>query len=366
MNPRDAMTGAVIIATLIVFTQGDVIAAAGRGGWDHGRAQAAAELRRARREILARTRDTLRARLDGGRAAGPGTGWWWAWAALRAGKALRGAMRGTRTPAGIGPDASGPVRRIIRAAAVGARARARRRAAARPWRWSRWPRPGTRSEGAAPAGEDTGGPAEPDVMAVCDGCGAIVAAASLQWAPWPFPDHAAGAATGMLCLTCRNSHAPAPEPGTESAPEPGTPEPAAATGPDERKEPAGPAGTTPDEGKEPQPMTRIALTGGGTLAAPSGEAYTHGAVLRAGEALAGALEKIPVMLDSVTGNLTTVNASNRQINGVLAWADQVTALTARLRAMAVNIDRREGRLVDAIGDVGGPCQVADSTYMAEV
>jgi len=141
-----------------------------------GLTQTRAELGRARdaiRSDLAGRRDAasarLRERLETGRRFGPRSGWWWAWAALRARSALRNIARRPRRPAESRPGrnraTTGPIGRILGAAWRGA---------VYAWedarRWQEAWREGEENRRRPTAGPDVG---------VCERCGAVVATAAL-------------------------------------------------------------------------------------------------------------------------------------------------------------------------------------------
>lgn len=177
MDPFSALIFALVVTHVIMR-------AAGQAGAD----QARAELGRARETILAdlarrRTNAATRLweRLEVGRRVGPRAASWWAWAALRTASALRKAWRQRRRPAEQrrrgGRPTTGPIGRILGAA----------------WRGGQYAWEDIRRQ----RGEGKRRRPDPVDTAVCERCGAVVAAAAL----------AAGrtrhGTLARMCPTCR-------------------------------------------------------------------------------------------------------------------------------------------------------------------
>jgi hypothetical protein len=192
--------------------------------WEQARAQAGAEVRRAREHIAGE----FAARMAAGEASSPLENWWW-WpaAARRAWRAMRGPRQGARNTALPGRS---PWRRVAQAARAGAargraegtrraRERRQRRREARPAGGGRTPRGAGRAAGWAGflAGWIAGQarwprwrrPVEFMPVGVCDGCGAVCALPSMAYQR---VDVGARTETWLLCAACRAEPAPEPTP----------------------------------------------------------------------------------------------------------------------------------------------------------
>ena len=420
------------LAFVIVTMWGSEISAGTRGGLEHGRAQAAAERRRAASAMRTARRRAREVRATGARgvagtrraarAAGAGIG------------SVRAGMRGPRpgsAPGSAVPARSGPGRRILAAAGRGAVAGARQagrvgRAAARgvpgirgglgmPARLRNRAR-GTRH---VPARELLPRPAARERTArtrpagrvgSCDSCGKITPA--LQPSPVLGPDGVEE--LWLLCYTCREILAPRrPEPGS-AAPVPAAPAvPASGTAvsppetpeltgraarPAEDPEPAEPAveqheripelvpaGATPalasPGGASPMAVPgqinarpRVGITAG-TSAAPATrggadvavkDSTTHGGYARNVEAVARALAYMRLMLDAMTGDLKSVNASADQIRDINAWSAEVTAAMLFIVTGFGGLDKKIRRLIEAYLQIGGVDQGADPRFYRDI
>jgi hypothetical protein len=193
--------------------------------WEEARAQAGAEIRRARAEVARE----IRRQMDGGWAAGPGASWWW-WPAAghRAWGAMRGPRPGSARPAAL--PGSTPLRRVMQAAWAGGvrggaegrdRARQRRdvRHAARAAGTTQ-SRRAARSA-AAGAGYAAGrwwpwqsGPSAVVRMRACDDCGAACADTALKLAPREVGGHTE---FWLLCAACRADNEAAAPPADADA-----------------------------------------------------------------------------------------------------------------------------------------------------
>lgn len=419
MEPVSALV--IALASAYAITYGVV---------DGAREQAAQEARAAAEAIRAHLRDrseawaqTLADRIADGRAGGPATAMWWAWAAARTGRALRGALR--REPreaerARAIRGETGPWRRIYDAGVNGARfareqARQQRRAQERPSRVR---------------------------LGVCEQCGAVVAAESLDAA-------AVGPARRVLrvCVACRAAEATKPDTGTPRtdttregnedtvdadvvpdeprpsrgrpeiepprmeieaprdnkpaadgpAPAPGAPpalpvpKPTAKPAPKPAARPAIPAipaaPQRPAPVKAPQPEAPQ-IEQGDTMAprAPGqlvpragalpaarrttrghgGEFYTHGGWDRAVQGIEQRLVDLPVALEMMLHRLHAADAGRSQVMGVVALHDRITLFMQQLRTMLTEVNRREEPVLNAVEAAGGPDEIAAISYLREV
>lgn len=325
-------------------------------------------------------------RLADGRKGGPSTGMWWGWAALRTARTLQKAMRKeprtTERTRAI-RDTSGPFRRIWEAGQRGGRyaaneARRKRDAQEQPTR--------------TPVG-------------VCERCGAVVARTSLVAAP---------GSTEQLCVMCRtgNTAQPTAEQEPHAEPEPSDPaadrpsiekprpeitSPPAAPAPERLAPPAGPvpalpqAGQTPDTPKQiPTPSTdraTVAPAIEGEPMAPrqpgqvvpvrntpairaggggGGESYTHGQWNRAVIDIEARLDALPATLEAMLASLTTADAGRGQVRGVMATRTDILAFMGQVRAMLLDVNRRERPVLTAVEAAGGPDEVPGFKYLSEV
>jgi hypothetical protein len=194
----------------IVIAARAIVVAAGQAAADQARTERSRAADAIRRDLQGRRTAAavrLGRRLEAGRAAGPVYPAWWAWAAVRAARALWWAARQQRRPAERRPWAvratTGPLGRIlwaaVRGAAYGA-GEARRQYRDRPRRQQGRPRPRPRPR--------------PVAVGVCERCGVVVAAAALVVAPTRYGREAS------MCLTCRRAEADAARQAAKPAPEP--------------------------------------------------------------------------------------------------------------------------------------------------
>ena len=181
MDPVTALIFAVLVARVIMKAAGEAAA-------DQARAEASRAAGAIRSDIRGRRTAAARrqgARLDAGRAAGPVYPMWWAWAAVRAARALHRGARQRRRDAERRPGPSrpttGPAGRILGAALRGA---------AYGWRESRRQFRQARAQGA------TARPGQPAV-GVCERCGAVTALTALDDA------RTRHGATARMCARCR-------------------------------------------------------------------------------------------------------------------------------------------------------------------
>lgn len=369
MDPLSALILAMLIATATMAAYGDVITQAAMGAWDHGRAQAAAELRRARQHVIDSTTGKLRDKLAEGKARGPASVWWWARAAGKGTRGLYRAMRGIRP--GAKPrrmPAATPLRRIRDAVIAGAklragqararRARLRDRIRRNATAWKKAHRRPEGSDGEAPIG-------------VCDRCGATCARAALEYGTMPgVPGR------WLLCAHCRALPDMTP---TETVPEPAArPEPAAPAEldpPSPLPAPAIPAGAQPIPIGDPSMAADLAIRRPGAPAhgrpgravttAGDGQ-LTHGTWNRQQDAIAAAVEQLRMCQEGMLGNLRAVDAGRAQVTAIKNWSDQVTAYRKFLEDGQKEINRRLGPVVQAVTVAGGPDEVAMTAHYAEV
>jgi hypothetical protein len=401
MDPGSAMLFALIAAWRIVY-----------GGAEAAGAQAAQEARAAadaiRTDLNGRRSEWARRlsdRIADGRAGGPATGMWWAWAAARTARAVRNGWR--RAPRSAERahsirETTGPWRRIFDAGVAGARfarEQARQQREAQQQRPTRVP------------------------LGVCEQCGAVVAQASLQ-------DATVGPAQRRMrvCATCRaneagRNHQPDPEPTTAREPEdlvdadvvhdPERPEldaptPGATTDPAPGPAPAPPEPPSsfpppppapplpphwiddvtdvPTPASPPIPAARIeegedAMAprapgqivprhGSAPAAAAArgngGESYTHGQWNRAVTDIEKRLGELPAALEMMLHRLNTADAGRSQVTGVIALSDEISLFVQQVRAMLADVNRMEQPMLAAVSAAGGPDEIASIPYLREV
>lgn len=388
--------------------------------WEQARAQARAEVRRAREHIAGE----FAARMAAGEAAHPLENWWW-WpaAARRAWRAMRGPRQGSRNTALPGRS---PWRRIAQAARAGAtrgRAEGTRRARERRQR-RREARPagGGRTRGAGWAAGWAGflagflagqarwprwrRPVEFMPVGVCDGCGAVCALPSMAYQR---VDVGGRTETWLLCAACRAEPAPEPAPvplavtvtvqATAAAiaghPSDGplslqtdnggitgadpVPVPAPAGQPLEAAVPAEAAVTDVPHGEIAagasstetstdggQVSTELELAGGNRLPARPGESYNYGAWQRETASDAELLDALGLALEAMLSDLTAVSAGRTQVQNVTAWADRVQAEASLTRDAIDEMDRRYQPVVATVAAIGGPDESSNSSYYREM
>jgi hypothetical protein len=396
--------------------------------WEQARAQARAEVRRAREHVAGE----FAARMAAGEASSPLENWWW-WpaAARRAWRAMRGPRQGARNTALPGRS---PWRRVAQAAAAGAtrgrvegtrraRERRQRRREGRPAGGGRTPRGTGRAAGWAGflAGWIAGqarwphwGRPEFMPIGVCDGCGAVCALPSMAYQR---VDAGGRTETWLLCAACRAEDAPEPAPvplvvqvavQVNAAVNPGhasdgplslqadnggitgaDPVPVPAGGPGQPA-PAGQpldaaasaeaaavtdvphgaiaAGASPTETSTDggHVSTELELAGGNRLPARPGEAYNYGSWQRATESDAELLDALGLALEAMLSDLTAVSAGRTQTRNVTAWADRVRAEADLTREAIDEMDRRYTPVVATVAAVGGPDETSNSSYYREM
>lgn len=402
-----------------------------RGTADAAVSQAAQEARAAADAIRADLRGrsdawakTLADRIADGRAGGPATGMWWAWAAARTGRAVRDGLR--REPR-VGERArqvrgtTGPGRRIFDAGVNGARfareqAQQQRQSQQRPTQ--------TR-------------------LGVCEQCGAVVARQSLE------PATVGPAARQLrVCVLCRAAEADraaqtsgtrdttstrgqqmdepvdaeivddqprndrarndrarpeiaAPRPQLD-APRPGGAAPREPAGPPKPPPPALPAQPAPVPAARPRrpapapqadpavnPATTAArqLDQGEPMAprAPGqlvprhgnrvathtargtgGESYTHGMFNRAVTDVEQRLTELPGAVELMLNSLTAADAGRSQVLGVMALGDEIVQFMQQVREMLTAVNRKEHPVLNAVEAAGGPDEIAGIPYLREV
>lgn len=382
-----------------------------RGAVDGAAEQAAQEARAAAEAIRSdlRTRSeawarTLADRVADGRAGGPATGMWWAWAAVRTGRAVRNALR--REPreaerARAIKGETGPWRRIFDAGVAGARfareqVRQQRQANERPRRVR---------------------------LGVCEQCGAVVAAASLQAA-----EVGPARRTLRVCVACRAAETAkaAPEPPRTqdtreadtvdadivpdqpergrpqidrarpeieapdggkptAAPEPARPAPQAPAprpaAPTPR--PAVPAAPQPapevdqtpqieqGEPMAPRAPGQLVPRHSNRVAARAargrgGETYTHGQWDRAVRDIETRLDALPAVLEMMLHRLNAADAGRSQVIGVVALHDDIALFMKQVREMLIQVDQKERPVLKAVEAAGGPDEIAGIPYLREV
>jgi hypothetical protein len=395
VDPLTALIISLAIARLVV-----------RGAWDAGADQARAEVRRARAAVAADLRRRRSAgaarllrRLEEGRARGPSSPVWWAWAGARAARAVRRGMRRERREAERSPRqiraTTGPFSRIFSAMWRGGR---------HAWSQARE----QRAEQAAPARVPAG---------VCEVCGVVAAAAALAAA---LTRHGR---TARMCGSCRAAAEAArradaqaqaqrrghdagtragspvdaevvgdpPQPAPQGRPPLEPPRAAAANGwlPGEPQPPVtAPAlpRRAPAQGEAPSPAAGAGLppagpagaqaqaapaarrlpAGGNVTCMPDGEIRTQRDWGDQSAAALGELEAVGVALDNMLGSLTAADAGRAQVLGVKAWADGVAAVMGHGARVIDEVNRRQDPFVGAVQAAGGPDEVAQTPYYAEM
>lgn len=405
MDPGSAMLFALIAAWRIVY-----------GGAEAAGAQAAQEARAAaeairtdlngRRSAWARR---LSDRIAGGRAGGPATGMWWAWAAARTARAVRNGLRRAPRSAERAHAIRGttsPWRRIFDAGVSGARfarEHARQQRDAQQQRPTRVP------------------------LGVCEQCGAVVAQASLQ-------DATVGPGRRHLrvCAACRaaetdRARQPEPKPAATTEPEdlvnadvvhdpeparghrpeldapnPGAPtQPAPDPAPAPPEPPSGfpppppapplpphwtddvidaPAPASPpvtvasiEEGEDMAPRSpgQIVPRHGNAPAAAAargngGESYTHGQFNRAVTDIERRLADLPAALEMMLHRLTAADAGRSQAVGVVGLNDEIVLFIKQVKEMLAEVNRMERPMLQAVNAAGGPDEIASIPYLREV
>jgi len=386
MNDAEGLIAALVFGTMIMLAWGEEIVAGLTGGFDHARAQAAAELRRGRQVIADNTRESVRRHLEEGANSSPlKSGWWWANAAVRSGRALRRGMRGLRDGATgantrVLPSA-GPLHRIFDAAVAGAGSRARQaHTAARARRathpgakarardagrgftaWQRHRRH-TRAGETVPSG-------------VCDNCGAVTAITAL--APV-----FRGAAEWLLCAGCRVIDAPdatgspvlAAIPASPAAGQAGDAEDAGiydieVTDPPQVTGPA-PSAVIEEMGdpmageivrRTAQPVA--ALGAAALTHAHSGGTLTHGRYNQALLSVARGLEVLTMCISGMRDRLSGADVSRDQFNLVTDWMAAVEAARGRIEEILGKVNTRLDGVVEATEAAGGPEKTAAAAYL---
>jgi hypothetical protein len=394
LKPTTALIVAIIMATAVMVAWGDIISAAAWGGASHGRAQAAAEIRRARDAVVGNITDRMRRRLAAAREKGPlRSALWWGIAGARAAKAVRRAMRDLRDgAAGNVLPAAGPLRRILHAILGGAGAEARRARKERKARKAQAPRWRDRLRlggnllggfslfilgllaNVAAYGRKRRGGTVP--VGVCDNCGKRVSVMALTPVVRPGP---AGDTVWLLCGHCYlMTIAPASDPEPER-PAIALPPPAALPAPE-----LVPAGGTPVSGQPAatngelvatREVARRAATGalegrilppGGALARGGGDTATHGDYQRYSHVIPEAAGGLLRCQEAVLGALTAVDGSRAQIEDIKGWCESVAALAAHFRQSLAQVDAKILPLIDRINAEGGPENIAAPRYYRNV
>ncbi|GAA3957403.1 hypothetical protein GCM10023085_44900 [Actinomadura viridis] len=395
MDPVSALITACALAWFV--TRGAVDAASAQAGQEARVAAAAIQddLRR-RREAWAKR---LADRVAGGRAGGPATALWWAWAAARTAQAVR---RGLRREPRAGERArelrgeTGPFRRIWDAGVNGARF-ARQE--------SRRQRHTEERHARVPLG-------------VCGRCGTVVARRSLA------PDPAD--ASVLVCVLCRGAAKPTqpdtekpagpapelvdakvvdadatgdtprlidpPRPGGDSAPPPPPPvlpsppePPTPAPVPETPQVPAAPqpaavpaANTREIEEGEPMPPRQPGqivprrhhapsrTAGHAPARANGGESYTHGQWNRAVADIHKQLDALPAALELMLRRLTVADAGRSQVRGVLQLHDDIVQFMGQVTDMLREVNRIEQPVLAAVEAAGGTEEIAGIPYLSDV
>jgi len=99
---------------------------------------------------------------------------------------------------------------------------------------------------------------------------------------------------------------------------------------------------------------------------PSGEAYTHATWNQQAGGMRHALGDLSAALEQMLASLTAKNASRAQVNGVIAWADQVRAAVTYGQTLIGAVNAAQRPVGEAIAAAGGPAGVADKSYYAEI
>ena len=392
---RDVLFAALVWSPVILAWLGDVasggaVSGAARGAFDHGRAQAASEVRRARQAVADNTRASLRKRIEDGKARGPKSAIWWGAAAVTAARKVHRSMKGLRDGAtGKGSSSlpsAGPWRRVRDAAVAGAGARyrdardaAKARRAAGPSVRERVRQ--ARRNASAWRHPETGAVA----TGVCDGCGVMAARTALAPdGPW------------LLCAGCRAPAVP-DDTGTADALEApaGAVEGAGITGADTQGElmaktdkellarahPAdlrelakreldrghlGASRAYLEHAKEIEAATR-GLPRRGQIARRTaqpahrppaavtprgGTVTTHGEGMRFGGEIIEALDRMARCKEGMLGALTTVDAHGDQIRAIQVWADHERAVQAHWRTLIETVDARVRPFIDTLNGEG--------------
>jgi hypothetical protein len=338
---------------------------------------------------------------------------WWAWAAVRTGRAVRDTLRREPREAERARQirgTTGPWRRIFDAGVNGARlareqTRQQRQAQQQPTRVR---------------------------LGVCEQCGAVVARDSLQTAT-------VGPARRELrvCVGCRTAEADraarttgpqkashtkkqgdtvdadiVPDQPERRRPEidPARPqiEPPRGDKPAGQPEPARPAPPAPKPSPAaPEPRTRPAVPAPQQRPAPvpgtadkapqieqgepmaprapgqlvprhgnrvatqtargnGGESYTHGQWNRAVTDIEKRLDALPAVLEMMLHRLNAADAGRSQVTGVVALHDEIALYVKQVREMLAIVNRMERPVLTAVEAAGGPDEIAGIPYLREV
>jgi len=96
------------------------------------------------------------------------------------------------------------------------------------------------------------------------------------------------------------------------------------------------------------------------------DSTTHGGYARNVEAVARALAYMRLMLDAMTGDLKSVNASADQIRDINAWSAEVTAAMLFIVTGFGGLDKKIRRLIEAYLQIGGVDQGADPRFYRDI
>lgn len=369
MNGTEGMVFALAAGTAVMTAWGDEITQAVTGGASYARAQAASEVRRAKQVVTERVKTGVRDKLDGGKAAGPKSAWWWAQATVRSAGAVRRGLRGMREGATGGATrtipAASPWRRVFDAAAAGtgagfrgAREAKRARRATRPGFFESGRRGWARTEWRATFRRA----ADALAVGVCDNCGTVAARAALE----PVT-RATG--TWLLCAGCRAT----PRPGASALGE----APSAIAGAGDAPGPAFPTEPTAATAAAVPNANGALMTGtSGQIArrtaapacavAGAGDVATHGDYDRNTAIIADALAVVALAKEAMLGGLRAVDAGAGQVKAIRAWADMVAATERFIRDMLAGVNARLLPYIDVIDGVGGTTEVARPAYYEEI
>lgn len=360
MDPKAGLIFAVLAGSAVMMAWGDVITQAVMGSLDHGRAQAASEIRRARQAVIGSTKSGLRRHLEDGRKAGPlKSGWWWAYATARSARAARRAVRRPGSRSRSLPSA-GPLRRIIDAAVAGARLRARQARARRP------ARPGIRGRARQAWRNATAWRAarrhQPGDVAtgVCDRCGVTAAITALEYD-----------GPHLLCALCRAPAVPDDAGIPEAAEAPGIPGASEGIGVAEGELVPVPAMADPASPVINMNGAHMAGAIARRTAAPAvtsragGDITTHGDWDRLTRQVAEALNVTGRCKEAMLGNLKAADAGRTQMADIREWADRTQGVITFIRSMLADVNGRIGPLIDAVSAAGGPDEVASPAYHSD-
>lgn len=114
------------------------------------------------------------------------------------------------------------------------------------------------------------------------------------------------------------------------------------------------------------PANGAPLAGRPTANGSGGEAWTHGQFKLSVANVQRHAEAVPPELDTMLGNLTSVNAGRSQVAGSMRAYDLAGAFVAAVDHMLRESNWRAEPVVDAVAGAGGPQEIADMNYYRRV